>query len=65
MKDKVAVLGDAFDRSDALYSNHYCYKWDDESPDRRLHRWKRFKGHSGAKAIVKAELKKRQKQIGR
>ena len=58
MKDKVAVLGDAKDRNDSIYSNNSDYTWDFQ-----IHRWKRFKGHNGAKAIGIAELKKRRERI--
>ena len=58
MKDKVAVLGDAKDRNDSIYSNNDDYQWDVSSKTSK-HRWRRVKGHNGAKAIGIAELKKR------
>ncbi len=54
MNHKKAVLGDAKDRNDSIYSNNSDYVWDHTSD-----RWRRVKGHNGAKAIGIAELKKR------
>lgn len=58
------IAGNAFDPNDIIYSNDNCYRWDAKSPNRTLHRWKRFKGHSGAKEIAILELKKRIALIG-
>ena len=62
-EDNEAVLGNAKDRNDSIYSNNPDYKWDDSSEKTEDHRWRRFKGHSGSKVTGLAELKKRMKRI--
>jgi 5S rRNA maturation endonuclease (ribonuclease M5) len=52
-------LGNAKDPNDSIYSNDPDYRWDDSSQNVHNHRWRRIKGHNGAKAIAIAELNKR------